>query len=83
MESPSRAAAPVARQAGHRGQPAEARLDARRTLQLGLAAIWLLDGVLQYQSFMYGKGFGQMLGGTATGNPSVIAGPITWNATLV
>ena len=31
--------------------PAAARppLDARRALQLVLAAIWLLDGVLQYQ----------------------------------
>ena len=26
-----------------------AGLDARRVLRLGLAAIWLLDGVLQYQ----------------------------------
>jgi hypothetical protein len=64
-------------------QPAVARLDVRRVLQLGLAAIWLLDGVLQYQPFMYTKGFGQMLGGTAAGNPSVIASPITWDATLV
>jgi hypothetical protein len=63
--------------------PAGHRLDARRTLQLALAAIWLLDAVLQYQSFMFGKGFTQMIGGTATGNPGVIARPITWNATLV
>ena len=68
---------------GTEAQPAGRRLDARRTLQLGLAAIWLLDALLQYQSFMYGKGFTQMIGGTATGNPSVIARPITWNATLV
>jgi hypothetical protein len=60
-----------------------ARPDVRRALQLGLAAIWLLDGVLQYQSFMYTKAFGQMLAGTAAGNPSVIARPITWDATLV
>jgi hypothetical protein len=59
------------------------RIDARRALQLALAAIWLLDGVLQYQPFMYSKGFAQMLAGTADGNPSVIAGPITWDATLV
>jgi hypothetical protein len=62
---------------------AAARPDARRALQLGLAAIWLLDGVLQYQSFMYTKAFGQMLAGTAPGNPSVIARPINWDATLV
>jgi hypothetical protein len=68
---------------GAEAPPAAARLDARRALQLGLAAIWLLDGVLQYQSFMYTKAFGQMLARTAQGNPSVIARPITWDATLV
>jgi hypothetical protein len=57
--------------------------DARRALQLGLAAIWLLDGVLQYQGFMFSKGFNQMIGGTAAGNPAVIAKPITWDANLV
>jgi hypothetical protein len=62
---------------------AAARPDVRRALQLGLAAVWLLDGVLQYQSFMYTKAFGQMVAGTAAGNPSVIARPITWDATLV
>jgi hypothetical protein len=58
-------------------------LDARRALQLGLAAIWLLDGVLQYQGFMFTKGFSQSLAVTAPGNPAVIAKPITWNANLV
>jgi hypothetical protein len=57
--------------------------DARRGLQLGLAAIWLLDAVLQYQSFMFTKAFGQMLAGTAAGNPSAIASPISWDARLV
>jgi hypothetical protein len=68
---------------GTEAQQAGARLDARRVLQLVLAAIWLLDAVLQYQSFMYTKAFGQMLAGTASGNPPVIARPITWNAALV
>jgi hypothetical protein len=57
--------------------------DARRLLQLGLAGIWLLDGLLQYQGFMFTKGFSDMLAGTASGNPGVIARPITWDATLV
>jgi hypothetical protein len=57
--------------------------DTRRVLQLGLAGLWLLDGVLQYQAFMFSKGFGQMLADTAAGNPAVISRPITWNATLV
>ena len=58
-------------------------LDARRALQLVLAAIWLVDGLLQYQGFMFTKGFNQMLAGTADGNPAVIAKPITWDATLI
>jgi hypothetical protein len=58
-------------------------LDARRALQLVLAAIWLVDALLQYQGFMFTKGFNQMLGGTADGNPAVIAKPITWGATLI
>ncbi len=58
-------------------------VDARRALQLVLAAIWLLDGVLQFQGFMFTKGFNQMLAGTAAGNPAVIAKPITWDANLV
>jgi hypothetical protein len=55
----------------------------RRWLQLGLAAIWLLDAVLQLQSFMFGKGFSQTLAATAPGNPAVIADPITWSARLI
>jgi hypothetical protein len=57
--------------------------DLRRWLQLGLAAIWLLDGVLQYQSFMFTQAFSQMLAGTAGGNPAVIADPITWAARII
>jgi hypothetical protein len=62
---------------------ASAGLDTRRMLQLGLAAIWLLDGVLQYQPFMFTKAFGQMIGATSAGNPGIVAHPINWNATLV
>jgi hypothetical protein len=61
-----------------RGMP-----DVRRLLQLALAGIWLLVGLLQYQSFMFSNAFSQMIGGTASGNPGVVAHPITWNATLV
>jgi len=90
MVSDSTALAGGARASGARAsawaEPATARAqlpDARRWLQLGLAAIWLLDGILQYQSFMFTKGFSQMLAGTAAGNPAVIADPITWAARLV
>jgi hypothetical protein len=57
--------------------------DARRALQLALAAVWLLDAVLQYQSFMFSKAFGRMLAATAPGNPGIVAHSITWNANLI
>ena len=60
-----------------------AGLDVRRALQLGLAAIWLLDGVLQFQSFMFTKAFGQMIGATSSGSPVIVSHAINWNAALV
>src|SRR5579862_501871 len=57
--------------------------DTRRLLQLTLAGIWLLDGVLQYQAFMFSSSFTDMISGTASGNPGVIARPVTWDATLI
>jgi hypothetical protein len=68
---------------GTEARPVRQGVDARRALQLALAGVWLLDAMLQYQSFMYSKGFSQMLAGTASGNPGIIARPITWDATLV
>ncbi|MGH3154146.1 MAG: hypothetical protein ACRDOB_25935, partial [Streptosporangiaceae bacterium] len=58
-------------------------LDLRRKLQLALAVSWLLDGVLQYQPFMFSRAFPQMLAGTSSGNPAVVASPITWSATFI
>jgi hypothetical protein len=55
----------------------------RRALQLALAALWLLDAVLQYQSFMFSQGFPRMLAATAPGNPPAVAGPVTWSAHLI
>jgi hypothetical protein len=57
--------------------------DTRRVLQLALAGIWLLDAILQYQSWMFTKAFAQMLAGTAAGNPGFIARPITWSAGVI
>jgi hypothetical protein len=45
--------------------------------------MWLLDGVLQYQPVMFTRAFGQMLAGSASGNPAVIAEPITWAARII
>ena len=70
-------------QDGDAGQPDLVLPGLRRLLQLSLAALWLLDGVLQFQSFMFTRAFGQTLAGTAPGNPAVIAGPITWAARII
>jgi hypothetical protein len=77
------AAQPVAGapRAGEQGRLAE--LDLRRKLQLALAVIWLLDGILQYQPSMFSQAFPQMLAGSSAGNPAAIASPINWSATLI
>jgi hypothetical protein len=63
--------------------PASLRRGRARTLQLALAFLWLLDAILQFQAFMFGRGFAGMLQQTATGNPAVIADPISWSARLI
>jgi hypothetical protein len=56
----------------------------RRGLQLALAGLWLLDGVLQLQTFMFTKAFGHdVLAASAAGDPTVVAAPITAVAHLV
>ncbi len=60
------------------------RSDGRRTLQLVLATIWLIDGILQLQSFFFTKSFGlQMISGMSQGNPSIIARPISWSGSTI
>ena len=54
--------------------------DISRSLQTALGLFWLLDGGLQFQSFMYSKGFVQMLTGMTAGQPSWLASSLTWAA---
>jgi hypothetical protein len=50
----------------------------RRGVQIALGAIWLIAGVLQFQSYMYTHGFvSDVLQSTAAGQPSFIGRPIT------
>ncbi len=56
--------------------------DSRRTLQTVLGLIWLLDGALQFQSFMYSKGFIQMLTQMISGQPPWLASSMHWAAHL-
>jgi len=60
-----------------------APLDVRRKLQLALGALWLLDGILQFQPSMFTKAFPDMLAGTSAGNPAFVASPVTWSAALI
>jgi len=57
--------------------------DARRVLQLALAGLWLLDALLQFQAFMFGPGFAQMLRSAAAGSPAFVTGPADWAAGIV
>jgi len=60
-----------------------ATLDARRKLQLALGALWLLDGILQFQPSMFTKAFPDMLAGTSAGNPAFVVSPVNWSAALI
>jgi hypothetical protein len=56
----------------------------RRGLQLVLGLIWVLDGALQYQPFMFTRGFaGQVIAPTGAGNPGWVAGPVAWAAAQI
>jgi hypothetical protein len=51
-----------------------------RAVQTVLGLIWLLDGGLQFQSFMYSHGFAQLLAGGASGQPGWLADSVNWGA---
>jgi copper(I)-binding protein len=56
----------------------------RRGLQIALGLVWLLDGALQFQPFMFGSGFaGQVLSPTADGQPGWVAAGVHWAAGLI
>jgi hypothetical protein len=52
--------------------------DAARRVQTALGLIWLLDGGLQFQSFMYSHAFPAGLAGAAAGQPGWIHDSIIW-----
>jgi len=54
--------------------------DGMRTVQTVLGLIWLLDGGLQFQSFMYGKGFIQLITSQAPGQPGWVSSSLLWGA---
>jgi hypothetical protein len=75
-------AAPAARTAPR--LRAGAPWPARRTLQILLGVIWLLDAALQFQPYMFSAAFAtKIIEPTAAGNPAPVAAPITWSAHLI
>ncbi|MHB8692855.1 MAG: hypothetical protein ACYDHH_16585 [Solirubrobacteraceae bacterium] len=56
----------------------------QRAGQLALGLIWLIDGALQYQPYMFHQSFitGVILP-NAQGQPGIVASPITWIAQLI
>lgn len=56
----------------------------RRGLQLALAGLWVLDGLLKFQPFMYTKNFApQTLGAAVDGAPFWLADPVDWAARIL
>jgi hypothetical protein len=56
--------------------------DGVRTVQTVLGLIWLLDGALQFQSFMYSKGFVQSITVNEAGQPGWLHDSIAWGAKI-
>jgi hypothetical protein len=56
----------------------------RKTLQLGLAVLWLLDGALQCQRFMFTRAFAQTaLAPAGDGQPAFVAHTVHWASNIV
>jgi hypothetical protein len=56
----------------------------RRGLQIALGLIWLLDAGLQYQPYMFTRGFARdVIAPAAEGSPVAVHGPVSWSAGLV
>ena len=73
----------------HTGEPRRAQAfrayffsDATRTVQSVLGLIWLLDGGLQFQSFMYSRGFVDLITSQASGQPGWLRSSIHWGANI-
>jgi cytochrome oxidase Cu insertion factor (SCO1/SenC/PrrC family) len=56
--------------------------DSRRAYQTALGLLWLLDGALQFQPFMYSDGFIEQVKANASGQPHWVADGINWGANV-
>lgn len=56
----------------------------RRHLQVTLGVLWLLDGALQLQPFMFTTGFAtRVVAPVAQGQPAFVADPVRWASSLI
>lgn len=58
-------------------------VEGQRAIQVCLGLIWLLDGILQLQPFMYGRGFIEALKATSVGQPQWVAASVSWAASTM
>lgn len=57
---------------------------AQRALQVALGLIWLVDGALQFQPFMFGRSFvATIIAPNAADQPAFVAWPVTFAAHLI
>lgn len=54
--------------------------DSQRLIQIALGLLWLSDGALQFQSYMYGRAFITTLKADALGQPSWVGDSLSWAA---
>ena len=65
----------------HPKVPTGTTILSRQSLCRALGLLWLVDGALQLQAFMFTKGFARdVIAPAAIGQPSFVAGPVHWNA---
>jgi hypothetical protein len=56
----------------------------RRHLQVALGVLWLLDGVLQAQRFMFTRDFAtQVIAPVGQGQPGFVSAPVHWVSTVI
>lgn len=83
------AAIAARRSSGHPSPPHLGRAPGRpavtrRRLRLALAFLWLLDGVLQLQPFMFTRGFAdRVIAPAADGQPAFVAAAVHWAAAVI
>jgi hypothetical protein len=89
MSTTNAPAGASAQAAAHSGAPRRSQAfrayffsDATRSAQSALGLIWLLDGALQFQSFMYSRGFIELITAQAPGQPGWLQSSIAWGARI-